>query len=115
MGEEAIGRRLLLFETPQFNTSPEQMLNLLTRILADRDLAATFFDCSSLADSEILGGAARAAIVRETGKRGMRHVLPSLAPVDTQEWPWQTKPSGQQSPQTLIDVVKHLQQGKGKE
>src|SRR5262249_19071929 len=35
MGQEAIGDRLLLIETPEFTTTPETLLEVLTRIVAD--------------------------------------------------------------------------------
>ncbi|MFD9977681.1 hypothetical protein ACFWZR_25855 [Streptomyces sp. NPDC059017] len=105
MGEEAIGDRLLLFETPQFTTTSEMMLSGLARVLSDRQLGENFFGCYYLTDSEVLGGAARAAISRESERRGIKTVLPSLAPVRTHEWPWQTEPGDPVCPRTLADAV----------
>src|SRR6202022_2807058 len=42
MGPEAINDRLFLTETTSFTTTPEDMLDLLTRIVADRSVGATF-------------------------------------------------------------------------
>ncbi|KPI33180.1 hypothetical protein OV450_6673 [Actinobacteria bacterium OV450] len=108
MGEEAIGDRLLLFETPQFTTTPEMMLSGLARVLSDRQLGENFFGCYHLTDTEVLGGAARAAISRESERRGMQTVLPSLSPVRTHEWPWQTQPGDPMCPRILADAVAHL-------
>jgi hypothetical protein len=38
MGQKAIGDRLLLFETTEFTTTPDRMLDLLARIVSDRAL-----------------------------------------------------------------------------
>jgi hypothetical protein len=43
MGEEAMGDRLLLIETPEFTTTPEKMLEVLTRIVSDRGIGMNFF------------------------------------------------------------------------
>ena len=39
MGTEAMGDRLLFIETPEFETTPEKLLDVLTRIVADRGSA----------------------------------------------------------------------------
>ena len=43
MGTETMGDRLLLVETPEFETTPEKMLDVLGRIVADRSLGMVFF------------------------------------------------------------------------
>src|SRR5439155_26099262 len=43
MGTETKGDRLLLVETPEFETTPERMLDVLGRIVADRALGMVFF------------------------------------------------------------------------
>ncbi|AKA01253.1 hypothetical protein SAZ_00900 [Streptomyces noursei ZPM] len=98
MGEGAIGERLLLFETPEFTTAPERMLDLLARIGADRELGGTFFGHPRVMDVEVLGDAARTAIRGEAGRRGMRPVLPTCAPYDSNQWPWSTDPTGGSAP-----------------
>ncbi len=42
-GPEAMNSRLLLIETVSFTTTPEDMLESLTRIIADRSVGALFF------------------------------------------------------------------------
>lgn len=37
-GKEAMNTRLFLFETPEFVTTPEQMLNVLIRTVSDRSV-----------------------------------------------------------------------------
>lgn len=92
MGAETMGDRLLLIETPEFETTPEKMLDVLGRIVADRSLGMMFFRDYFLMDVELLGGGARAAIEREMAERGREAVLPSLAPFRSSEWPWKTDP-----------------------
>lgn len=104
MGTEAIGDRLLLIETPEFESTPEKMLDVLGRIVADRSLGMMFFRDYFLMDVELLGGGARAAIEREMAKRGREAVLPTLAPFHSTEWPWKTDPTKGTGPARLEDV-----------
>ncbi len=67
-GPEAINSRLMLIETVSFTTTPEHMLELLTRIVADRSVGALFFGNYYLMDYELMGGNARAAIVAESAE-----------------------------------------------
>ena len=60
-----MGDRLLLIETPEFETTPEKMLDVLTRIVADRGLGMVFFRDYFLMDVELLGGGGRKAIEHE--------------------------------------------------
>src|SRR5206468_11604976 len=65
MGLEAIGDRLLLIETPEFTTTPEKLLEVLTRIVSDRGIGMVFFKDYFLMDAELLGGGGRQAIEQE--------------------------------------------------
>ncbi|WP_424215968.1 hypothetical protein ACN20G_27875 (plasmid) [Streptomyces sp. BI20] len=94
MGEEAFGDRLLLFETPEFTTTEDRMLDALTRVVADRGLGRSFFRHGRVMDVEIMGDAAARAVLREGARRGMAPVLPSSAPFDARHWPWPTEPTG---------------------
>ena len=104
MGTEAMGDRLLLIETPEFTTTPEKMLEVLTRIVADRGIGMVFFKDYFLMDVELLGGGGRKAIEREMTKRGMTPLLPPLAPFRSNDWPWKTDPTKGQGPATLEEV-----------
>jgi hypothetical protein len=106
MGQKAIGDRLLLIETPQFTTTPETLLDVLTRIVADRGLGKVFFKDYFLMDAELLGGGARKAIEDEAIRRGMTPLLPSLAPFHTTEWPWKTDPTKGTGPSTLEEALR---------
>ena len=86
-GPEAINDRLLLIETISFTTTPQDMLQSLTRIIADRSVGSLFFGNYHLMDYELMGGDARAAIIAETEKRGMKTVLPPLVPFGSKQWP----------------------------
>ncbi len=79
-GPEAINDRLMLIETISFTTTPDDMLDLVTRIIADRSVGALFFGNYHLMDFELMGGDARTAIVAEDAKRGMTPVLPPAVP-----------------------------------
>jgi hypothetical protein len=86
-GPEAINSRLMLIETISFTTTPEDMLDSLTRIIGDRTVGALFFGHSSMMDFELMGGNAREAIIAEATKRGMTPFLPPLAPFGSNQWP----------------------------
>ncbi len=104
MGTETMGDRLLLIETPEFETTPEKMLDVLTRIVADRGLGMVFFNDYFLMDVELLGGGGRAAIEREMTNRGLKPRLPTLAPFRSNDWPWKTDPTKGTGPARLGDV-----------
>jgi hypothetical protein len=91
-GRDAMNSRLLLFETTEFTTSPEAMLTLLTRVVADRSVGAAFFGNYYLMDYELMGGDARDAIEAEARRRGLAPFLPPLAPFGAQDWPWRITP-----------------------
>jgi hypothetical protein len=84
---EAINDRLLLIETVSFTTTPQDMLESLTRIIADRSVGSLFFGNYHLMDYELMGGDARAAIMAEAGKRGMTALLPPVVPFGSHQWP----------------------------
>jgi hypothetical protein len=104
MGVEAIGDRLLLIETPEFTTTPEKMLELLARIVSDRGIGMNFFRDYFLMDVELLGSGGRTAIEKEMTKRGLKPLLPPLAPFRSTEWPWHTDPTKGTGPARLEDV-----------
>jgi hypothetical protein len=104
MGTETMGDRLLLIETPEFETTPEKMLDVLGRIVADRGLGMVFFRDYFLMDVELLGGGGRAAIEREMARRGRKAMLPTLAPFRSNDWPWKTDPTKGTGPGRLEDV-----------
>jgi hypothetical protein len=101
-GPEAINDRLLLIETVSFTTTPSDMLESLTRIIADRSVGALFFGNYHLMDYELMGGDARAAIIAETAKRGMTPVLPPLVPFGSHQWPALVTPGP--GPATIADL-----------
>jgi hypothetical protein len=83
----AINDRLLLIETVSFTTSQSDMLDSLTRIIADRSVGSLFFGNYHLMDYELMGGDARAAIIAESAKRGMTPFLPPVVPFGSHQWP----------------------------
>jgi hypothetical protein len=76
-GADAINDRLLLSETISF-TTPADMLECLTRIIAHRSVGAIFFGNYKLMDFELMGGDARVAIIAQDRKRGIASLLPPL-------------------------------------
>ena len=70
-GPEAINDRLILIETVSFTTTPDEMLDSLTRIIADRAVGAAFFGNYHLMDYELMGGDARQAIIDQDAKRNI--------------------------------------------
>jgi hypothetical protein len=103
-GPEAINDRLLLIETISFTTTPADMLESLTRIIADRSVGSLFFGNYHLMDYELMGGDARAAIIAETGKRGMTPLLPPVVPFGSKQWPTLVTPGP--GPASIADLSK---------
>jgi hypothetical protein len=86
-GADAINTRLMLIETMGFTTTPQDMLDSLTRIISDRAVGSLFFGAPALMDFELMGGDARDAIIAEDNKRGMAPVLPPRVPFGSHQWP----------------------------
>jgi hypothetical protein len=84
---DAVNSRLMLVETISFTTTPEDMLELLTRIIADRSVGAVFFGNYYLMDYELMGGDARKAIIAESAKYDMKPFLPPAVPFGSHQWP----------------------------
>ena len=101
-GPEAINSRLFLLETISFTTTPETMLESMTRIIGDRVVGALFFGNKDLMDYELMGGNARAAIIAESKKLGMTPFLPPLVPFGSKQWP--TLITSGPGPATLADL-----------
>src|SRR6201984_1309568 len=70
-GPEAINDRLMLIATISFTTTPQDMLESMTRIISDRTVGSIFFGNYHLMDYELMGGNARATIISEDAKRGI--------------------------------------------
>jgi hypothetical protein len=101
-GPEAINERLMLIETISFTSTPDDMLTSLTRIIADRSVGALYFGNYYLMDYELMGGDARAAIIAETEKRGMKAFLPPAVPFGSKQWPTLITPGP--GPTSLADL-----------
>jgi hypothetical protein len=101
-GPEAINDRLILIETVSFTTTPDDMLDSLTRIIADRAVGAAFFGNYHLMDYELMGGDARQAIIDEDTKRKINATLPPQVPWGSHQWPMLITPGP--GPKTLADV-----------
>jgi hypothetical protein len=86
-GPEAVNSRLMLIETISFTTTPEDMLEALTRIIADRSVGAIFFGNYYLMDYELMGGDARKAIAAQSPKYGMKPFLPPAVAFGSHQWP----------------------------
>src|SRR6266478_2720231 len=99
---DASNDRLMLIETISFTTTPDKMLTSLIRIIADRSVGALFFGNYYLMDYELMGGDARAAIIAEAEKRGMRPFLPPAVPFGSKQWPTLITPGP--GPTSLADV-----------
>jgi hypothetical protein len=101
-GPDAINSRLMLIETISFTTTPEEMLESLTRIVADRSVGALFFGNYYLMDYELMGGDARAAITAAAEKRGMKPFLPPAVAFGSKQWPTLITPGP--GPASLSDL-----------
>ena len=86
-GPTALNERLMLIETLSFTTTPDEMLEAMIRIIADRPVGAVFFGNNRLMDYELMGGDARAAIIAADAQRGIKPFLPPLVPFGSRQWP----------------------------
>jgi hypothetical protein len=101
-GPEAMNGRLVLIETLSFTTSPDEMMESLTRIIADRSDGALFFGNYHMMDYELMGGDARVAIAAESAKLGIKPFLPPAVPFDSKQWPMRITPGP--GPASLADL-----------
>jgi len=101
-GPDAMNSRLVLLETISFTTTPEEMLEALTRIIADRSVGAAFFGSYYLMDYELMGGDGRQAIIDEGKKRGMTPFLPPAVAFGSHQWPTLITPGS--GPTSLADL-----------
>jgi hypothetical protein len=101
-GAAAINDRLMLIETISFTTTPDDMLDALTRIIADRTVGAVFFHNYHLMDYELMGGDARKTIIAQTQRLGMTTVLPTAVPFGSHQWPMLVTPGP--GPTSLDDL-----------
>jgi hypothetical protein len=103
-GKDAMNTRLFLFETSAFVTTPDQMLDVLIRTVADRSVGQVFFGNYYLMDYELMGGDARLAIAATDKKYGMPVFLPPLVPFHSNEWPFRIDPSQGEGPATIQQI-----------
>jgi hypothetical protein len=101
-GPDAINSRLMLIETISFTTTTDEMLESLTRIIADRSVGGAFFGNYYLMDYELMGGDARQAIIDESKKRGMTAFLPPAVAFGSHQWPTLITPGS--GPASLADI-----------
>ncbi len=123
-GREAFNDRLILVETTNFTTTPEQMIEELARIVSDRALGRLFFNNYFLMDTELVSneierpartpvphGSSRVSssftvIAEECAKLGLKPLIPPLAPFHSHQWPWRTDASEGSGPKTLREALK---------
>ena len=106
MGEEKINRQLFMFETTSFQSTPEEMFGLFARYINDKALSQVFFNYEYLMGHELLNGGARIAMTAESKRRDMKLLLPPLAPLNSNEWPWIVNPNKGSGPRSLEDLHK---------
>lgn len=103
-GEKAMNDRLLLMETTDFQTTPEDMMEAFARIVGDRVLGQVFFADNRLMDYELLGFGGRAAIEKEMAARGEKAMLPPLVPFNSTQWPMRIDPASGTGPKSFSDL-----------
>jgi len=101
-GPDAINSRLMLIETISFTTTPDDMLEALTRVIADRSVGAMFFGNYYLMDFELMGGDGRKAIIAQSAKYGMKPFLPPAVAFGSHQWPTLITPGS--GPASLDDL-----------
>jgi hypothetical protein len=119
-GKEAFNDRLLLLETTNFTTTPDEMVDELVRIVSDRALGRMFFNNYFLMDVELVSNeierprpsgnpsvtSSFTVIEEEAKKLGLKPLLPPLAPFHNQGWPWHTDPGEGSGPKSLREALK---------
>jgi hypothetical protein len=93
---------LMLIETISFTTTPNDMLEALTRIISDRSVGAAFFGDYHLMDYELMGGDGRQAVIDEDKKRNIPVNLPPQVPFGSHQWPTLVTPGP--GAKTLADL-----------
>jgi hypothetical protein len=119
-GRDAFNNRLLLLETTNFTTTPDQMIDELARIVSDRALGQMFFNNYYLMDVELVsneierpargGGfdvsSSFSVIEEECKKLGITPLIPPRAPFRSYAWPWHTDAGQGSGPKTLREALK---------
>jgi hypothetical protein len=103
-GKDAMNTRLFLYETSSFVTTPDQMLDVLIRTVADRSVGQVFFGNYYLMDYELMGGDGRKAIAAEDKKYGIPVFLPPAVPFHSNEWPFRIDPAQGEGAATIEDI-----------
>lgn len=103
-GKNAMNTRLFLYENSSFVTTPDQMLDVLIRTVADRSVGQVFFGNYYLMDYELMGGDGRKAIAAEDKKYGIPVFLPPAVPFHSNEWPFRIDPSQGEGPATIEEI-----------
>ncbi len=101
-GPDAINERLILIETISFTTTPDDMLEALTRIVADRPVGKLFFGNDRLMDYELMGSDGRRAIIEADAKRKITPTLPPAVPFGSKQFPTLVTPGP--GPASLADL-----------
>ncbi len=101
-GPGATNSRLMLIETISFATTPEDMLEALTQIIADRSVGAAFFGDYYLMDYELMGGDARRAVIAPSAKYNIKPFLRPAVPFGSHQWPTLITPGS--GPASLDDL-----------
>jgi hypothetical protein len=120
-GREAFNDRLFLFETTNFVTTPDQMIDELSRIVSDRALGRMFFNDDYLMDTELVSNevelpktkghpsaavASTFTVVAEECKAlGIEPILPPLGSFHSHHWPWNTDARDGSGPKTLREAL----------
>jgi hypothetical protein len=99
---KALLERVVQYPFEGARTTPDDMLESLTRIIADRSVGAAFFGSYHLMDYELMGGDARQAINDDSAKRGMTAFLPPVVPFGSHQWPTLITPGS--GPGSLADL-----------
>jgi hypothetical protein len=121
---EAFNDRLLMIETTNFTTTPDQLVDELVRIVSDRALGQMFFNNYYLMDVELVSNeierpartgspgstvtSSFTVIADEARRLGIEPLLPPLAPFHSQQWPWRTDASQGSGPKSLREALKDM-------
>ncbi len=103
-GENKMNDHVLMLETTDFQTTPEDMMTAFARIVSDRVLGKVFFNDDRLMDYELLGFGGRAAIEKEMAKMGQKPLLPPLVPFNSTQWPFRIDPASGTGPKSFDDL-----------
>lgn len=88
MGRDSINHHLYMFETTSFETTDNDLINLLIRSLNDNKMGKTMLGNYWAMNTELLSNGGTEIIAAEAKHYGLPMILPDKEPFNSTDWPW---------------------------